>query len=151
MRAGAIGSPLDVAVGTVFPNRKGLRDAGIHRPLQAGICGTGETGAESIVLNGGYEDDVDTRDEIIYTGHGGNYPATGQQIADQTLTGSNLSLVPGFEWALPVRVIRGWREPAGVGPKAGYRYDGLYRVVEHWEERGRSGFKIWRFRLVPFE
>jgi hypothetical protein len=151
VKAGVIGSPPDVAVGTVFPNRKGLRDSGIHRPLQAGICGTGETGAESIVLNGGYEDDVDTRDEIIYTGHGGNDPATGQQIADQTLTGSNLSLVRSFEWELPVRVIRGWREPAGVGPKAGYRYDGLYRVVEHWEERGRSGFKIWRFRLVPFE
>jgi hypothetical protein len=151
VKAGVIGAPPDITVGTVFPNRKALRDAGIHRPLQAGICGTGETGAESIVLNGGYEDDVDTRDEIIYTGHGGNDPASGQQIADQTLTGSNLSLVRSFEWELPVRVVRGWREPSGVGPKAGYRYDGLYRVVEHWEERGRSGFKIWRFRLVPFE
>ena len=151
VKAGVIGAPPDVAVGTVFPNRKAVRDAGIHRPLQAGICGTGETGAESIVLNGRYEDDVDTRDEIIYTGHGGNDPASAQQIADQTLTGSNLSLVRSYEWELPVRVVRGWREPVGVGPKAGYRYDGLYRVVEHWEERGRSGFKIWRFRLVPFE
>ena len=41
--------------------------------------------------------------------------------------------------------------PVAYGPKAGYRYDGLYRVKEYWEERGRSGYKIWRFRLVPLE
>jgi putative restriction endonuclease len=151
VKAGVIGAVPDVAVGTVFPNRKALREAGIHRPLQAGICGSGDTGAESIVLNGGYEDDVDSSDEIIYTGHGGNDPATGQQTADQTLTGSNLSLVRSCDWDLPIRVTRGWREPGGLGPKAGYRYDGLYRVEKYWEERGRSGYKIWRFKLVPFE
>jgi hypothetical protein len=151
VKSGVVGSVPDVAVGAVFPNRKALREAGIHRPLQAGICGTGKTGAESIVLNGGYEDDVDTGDEIIYTGHGGNDPATGQQVADQTLTGTNLSLVRSCEWGFPVRVVRGWNEPGGLGPKAGYRYDGLYRVEKYWEERGRSGYKIWRFRLVPAE
>jgi putative restriction endonuclease len=151
VKAGVIGAVAEVTPGMVFPNRKALREAGIHRPLQAGICGTGDTGAESIVLNGGYEDDVDTRAEIIYTGHGGNDPASGQQVADQTLTGTNLSLVRSCEWGLPVRVVRGWREPSGLGPKAGYRYDGLYRVAEYWEARGRSGHKIWRFRLVPYK
>ena len=146
-----IGAVPEVVAGTVFPNRKALREAGIHRPLQAGICGTGDTGAESIVLNGGYEDDVDSMNEIVYTGHGGNDPSSGLQVADQTLTGTNLSLVRSSEWNLPVRVVRGWREPGGLGPKAGYRYDGLYRVVEYWEERGKSGYKIWRFRLVPAE
>jgi DUF2075 family protein len=151
VRPGVIGAVAAVVIGSLFPNRKALREAGIHRPLQAGICGTGETGAESIVLNGGYEDDIDSRDEIIYTGHGGNDPSSGKQVADQTLTGTNLSLVRSCEWGLPVRVVRGWREPGGLGPKAGYRYDGLYRVSEYWEERGRSGFKVWRYRLVPFE
>ena len=146
-----VGALPDVTVGTVFPNRKALREAGVHRPLQAGICGTGDKGAESIVLNGGYEDDVDSMNEIVYTGHGGNDPGSGLQVADQTLTGTNLSLVRSCDWNLPVRVVRGWREPSGLGPKAGYRYDGLYRVVEYWEERGKSGFKIWRFRLVPVE
>ena len=148
---GHIGAIPDVAVGTVFPDRKALREAGIHRPLQAGICGTGKTGAESIVLNGGYEDDKDSMGEIVYTGHGGNDPNTGQQVADQTLTGTNLSLVRSCDWGRPVRVVRGWREPGGLGPKAGYRYDGLYRVIEYREERGKSGYKIWRFRLVPLE
>jgi DUF2075 family protein len=151
VRSGVVGAVPDVAVGTVFANRKALREGGIHRPLQAGICGTGKTGAESIVLNGGYEDDVDSGDEIIYTGHGGNDPASGQQVADQSLTGTNLSLVRSCEWGLPVRVVRGWNEPGDLGPRAGYRYDGLYRVEEYWEERGRSGYKIWRFRLAPFE
>ena len=31
-----------------------------------------------------------------------------------------------------------------------YRYDGLYRVARYWEELGRDGFKIWRFRLEEF-
>ncbi len=146
-----IGAVPDVAVGTVFANRRELQEAGIHRPLQAGICGSEKTGAESIVLNGGYEDDVDAMDEIVYTGHGGNDPGSGRQVADQTLTRSNLALARSCEWGQPVRVVRGWREPGGLGPKSGYRYDGLYRVTRYWEERGRSGFKIWRFALVPFE
>jgi hypothetical protein len=36
-----------------------------------------QTGAESIVVSGGYEDDEDHGDTIIYTGHGGNDPQTG--------------------------------------------------------------------------
>ena len=103
------------------------------------------------MLNGGYEDDKDALSEIVYTGHGGNDPNTGQQVADQTLTGTNLSLVRSCDWGRPVRVVRGWREPGGLGPRAGYRYDGLYRVVDYREERGKSGHKIWRFRLVPLE
>ncbi len=50
------------------------------------ISGSGSDGADSIVVSGGYEDDIDAGDEIIYTGHGGNDPQTGKQIADQTLT-----------------------------------------------------------------
>jgi len=33
-------------------------------------------------------------------------------------------------------------------PEAGYRYDGLYTVEDYWRERGRSGFLLWRFRLL---
>jgi len=56
---------------TVYANRRALRAAGIHRALQAGIVGTRAAGAESIVLSGGYEDDKDFGNMIIYTGHGG--------------------------------------------------------------------------------
>lgn len=83
MTPDVIGEIPGVAVGTVFPDRKALREAGIHRPLQAGMCGSSKTGAESIVLNGGYEDDEDSLEAIVYTGHRGNDPAAGRQNADQ--------------------------------------------------------------------
>ena len=50
-----------VKVGQCFKNRKELREAGIHAPLMAGIWGSQE-GACSIVLSGGYEDDIDDLD-----------------------------------------------------------------------------------------
>lgn len=71
-----------VTVGRTFPSRQSVSEARVHRPLQAGICGTGATGAESIVVSGGYVDDVDRGDEIVYTGHGGQDDA-GRQVADQ--------------------------------------------------------------------
>ncbi len=37
----------------------------------AGISGSESEGADSIVLSGGYEDDEDLGDEIVYAGHGG--------------------------------------------------------------------------------
>jgi len=37
-------------------------------------------GADSIVFSGGYEDDEHRGDEIIYTGHGGRDPNTGQGV-----------------------------------------------------------------------
>ena len=71
---------------TVFINRAELSSVGVHRPTMAGICGGGTEPAESIVLSGGYEDDEDFGNVIIYTGHGGNDPQTKKQVYDQTWT-----------------------------------------------------------------
>jgi len=49
---------------------------------------------------------------------------------------------------LPVRVIRGSNHDSPYSPPFGYSYDGLYAVEEFWHEVGKSGFEIWRFRLV---
>ena len=134
--------------GTWFQNRIELSKAGVHRPHQAGISGSGNEGADSIVVSGGYEDDVDLGDVIIYTGHGGNDPRTKGQIADQTLTRQNLALARSCLDKLPVRVIRGPDPKSPHSPESGFRYDGVYRVEGFWQERGASGFMIWRFRLV---
>jgi putative restriction endonuclease len=75
-----------VVEGTHFLSRADAAEAGVHRPRQAGISGGANEGADSIVVSGGYEDDEDLGDLITYTGHGGNDPATGSQVADQTLT-----------------------------------------------------------------
>jgi putative restriction endonuclease len=136
-----------VPVGALFPDRAALAAAGVHRPLQAGISYGSSEGADSIVLNGGYEDDQDDGDEVFYTGHGGNDSATRRQVADQALMAGNKALAKNRLDGMPVRVVRGWREPSGFGPPTGFRYDGLYRVERYWSETGRSGFKIWRFLL----
>ncbi|MBC7892196.1 MAG: YDG/SRA domain-containing protein, partial [Sphingobacteriaceae bacterium] len=78
--------------GDTFTNRIDLHQNRIHRPLQAGISGSGAEGADSIVLSGKYEDDEDHGDVIIYTGHGGRELTTGQQVADQVLAKGNLAL-----------------------------------------------------------
>lgn len=141
----------DVPVGAWFPNRQQLHESGVHRPLQAGISGSQHEGADSIVVSGGYEDDADLGDRLIYTGAGGNNPATGEQVEDQYLTRQNLALVISEQERLPVRVVRGSGGDPTYSPPDGYRYDGLYRVVRHWSETGRSGFRIWRFEMVELE
>jgi len=82
---GGVGAIPGVEIGRWFPSRRACHEAGVHRPLQAGICGTGQTGAESIVVSGGYDDDEDYGTVILYTGHGGRDPNTGRQVADQSL------------------------------------------------------------------
>lgn len=142
------GSIPAVEVGMVFNSRHALSAAGVHPPTMAGISGTPHEGADSIVLSGGYEDDVDLGDTIVYTGHGGNDPDTGKQVGHQTLTRQNLALAKSCIEGLPVRVTRGARLDSPYRPDSGYRYDGLYRVESYWSETGRAGFLIWRFRLV---
>lgn len=120
-----------------------LWSAGVHRQTQAGISARQGGGAESIVLSGGYEDDEDLGAVIIYTGRGGRSVETTQQVADQTLTGANLELVRNEQLGLPVRVTR----KITAGSVSFYRYAGLYRVTSHWAETGKSGHRVWRFRL----
>jgi putative restriction endonuclease len=128
-------------VGQTFPSRQSLFDAGVHRALQAGIAGYGDGApAESIVLSGGYPDDVDEGDKIIYTGQGGQDQPRGRQVRDQTATLGNLGLMRACDQGEPVRVIR------KVGSE--YRYEGLYRIERYWRERGRDGPFIYRFKLV---
>jgi putative restriction endonuclease len=52
-----------VSEGAVFESRETLSQAGVHPPTQAGISGSEEDGADSIIVSGGYEDDEDRGDE----------------------------------------------------------------------------------------
>jgi len=127
----------------------------------------------SITLSGGYEDDDDEGDQFIYTGSGGRdlkegNKRQGPQVKDQELTKSNLAIslncyghkdscdecteekiceLCKMNWRLgkPVRVMRSWKCKNKFAPKEGFRYDGLYKVVDYWIERGQSGFKVIRY------
>ena len=119
----------------------------MRRGSIAGICGTKASGAESIVLSGGYKDDEDYGDVIIYTGHGGK-DETGNQVSDQSLDDpGNAALVTSHLRGLPVRVVRGSKCGSPYAPMTGYRYDGLYRVASYGSALGIDGHLIWRFRL----
>ena len=135
-------------VGSRFKSRAELSESGVHRHRQAGISGSAGEGADSIVLSGGYEDDLDDGDEIVYTGHGGRDPETNKQIADQSFSRWNRALAYSSLNGLPVRVVRGAGHDSPYSPSTGYRYDGLYLVDDYWHETGRSGFRIWRYRLI---
>lgn len=132
--------------GQIFESREHLSQAGIHAPHMHGIWGRQDEGSCSIVLSGGYEDDVDDLDYILYTGQGGQgTPGSGKQVADQHFTKGNKGLVLSKEYGLPVRVTRGWQ--VELGPSEGYRYDGLYYVTKYERVRGKSGFYVCRFHL----
>ncbi|MEV6368737.1 YDG/SRA domain-containing protein [Micromonospora musae] len=136
--------------GSTFKNRDELTESRVHRPNQGGIWG-GKDGAESIVVSGGYVDDEDYGTEIVYTGQGGNDPRTKRQVADQKLTHGNLGLARSQIDGNPVRVVRGAGGDPKYSPEVGLRYEGLFRVVDHWSDTGKDGFKIWRYRLVALE
>jgi putative restriction endonuclease len=134
--------------GSTFKSRAELSKAGVHTPRRAGISGNAKEGADSIVLSGGYEDDVDEGDVIVYTGQGGRDDKTDKHVNNQALVRQNLALAMNRVLELPVRVVRGYGLGLGHAPKEGYRYDGLYWVEDHWKERGKSGYLVWRFRLI---
>jgi putative restriction endonuclease len=138
-----------VPEGTTFENRRALAARQVHRANQAGITGTAANGAESIVVSGGYEDDKDEGNRIVYTGHGGRDPNSGRQVADQSFESpGNAALMTSHLSGAPVRVIRGPHPQNPHAPRQGYRYDGLFTVASWWEEVGLSGFNVCRFELL---
>ncbi len=131
--------------GDLFESRLELSLRGLHRPRRAGVSGSQIEGADSIVLAGAYEDDLFGEDEIIYSGSGGRDLKSGRQITNQEMTGRNLALRRSQETGLPVRVFqRVTHDGAEV-----FRYEGLYHVIGHEFARGKAGFWVLLFRLVP--
>ena len=139
-----------VGAGSNFKSRRELYDAGVHRTLQAGIVGRQKDGAESVVLSGGYVDDEDFGDVIVYTGDGGQNDK-GQQVSDQDFEGKNQALFRNHLEDVPVRVIRGASHRSDHSPTDGYRYDGLFRVERCWREKRSHGFLVCRYRLIKIE
>lgn len=136
----------NIKEGDTFANRLEMTKKGLHRNTVQGIDGNGKDGSSSIVLNGGYEDDKDYGDLIIYTGHGGN--RGNKQIEDQSWDDpGNKGLLISEMHGLPVRVSRGPKLKSQFSPKEGYQYGGLYMVTGHEYKRGSHGFGVCLFKL----
>ncbi|KAJ7158862.1 PUA-like domain-containing protein [Mycena filopes] len=148
-----------IAVGTMFSSRRALWNAGVHGMSQAGIHGTMNGPAYSIVMSGRYADDLDNGDTFIYSGAGGtsktgangNPTYNGEQCADQEggigNTSLQLSALERDGKRVPVRVVRGSTLKSQYAPEAGYRYDGLYQVTEVTYTTGKATFKTYQFKF----
>lgn len=157
-----------VPVGTTWKFRVQVSEAGVHRPHVGGIHGRVQDGAYSLVLAGGFEDEVDRGEEFTYTGSGGRDLSGNKRIGehsfDQTLTHMNRALASNCDAPLddkvgaesrnwragkPVRVIRSskGRRISQFAPEEGNRYDGIYKVVKYWPEQGKCGYLVWRYLL----
>lgn len=131
-----------------FAGRKEMMDTSFHRNWARGIDGDPNLGAAAICLSGGYEDDEDDGDVIIYTGAGGQDSESRVQIKDQTLDHrDNQAIFKSLTNGTPIRVIRGSKHKSDYSPKEGYIYSGLYNVTGHWLEKGKANFMMIRFRF----
>jgi E3 ubiquitin-protein ligase UHRF1 len=166
--------PLDAAVdgdaGEWFPrvgagwnDRLHCRQWGAHFPHVAGIAGQSGVGAQSVVLSGGYEDDMDEGEWFLYTGSGGrdlsgNKRVSNVQSFDQAFDKMNEALRVSCERGLPVRVVRSAKEkrsayappPPEEGVVSGppLRYDGIYMVTRAYRKPGAQGKLVCRYLFV---
>ncbi|KAK6130531.1 hypothetical protein DH2020_035740 [Rehmannia glutinosa] len=151
-----VGDIPGVLVGDVFVYRMEMCVLGLHGQVQAGIdyvpysqSSNGEPIATSIIVSGGYEDDEDAGDVIVYTGHGGQ-DKHNRQVMHQKLESGNLALERSMTYRIEVRVIRGFKYEGSATGKI-YVYDGLYKIIETWFDMGRSGFGVYKFKLIRIE
>ncbi|GMH29314.1 hypothetical protein Nepgr_031157 [Nepenthes gracilis] len=151
-----VGSIPGVYIGDLFFWRMELCVVGLHGQPQAGIdylsssqSSNGEPIATSIIVSGGYEDDEDSGDVLIYTGHGGQYKFSGK-CSHQKLERGNLALERSMHYGIEIRVIRGFKFEGSLTTKV-YVYDGLYRIVDSWFDVGKSGFGVYKYRLIRIE
>jgi len=142
-----IGPVPGVCIGDIFLYRSEMCVIGLHGQLQAGIdylhasmSSNGKPIATSVVVSDGYNDD-DQGDRIIYSGHG-------DVKQDQKLERGNLAMVTSMQQEIDVRVIRGFRYEGGTSSTSKvFVYDGLYKIIEYWFEKGISGFGVYKFML----
>ncbi|GAB2277721.1 hypothetical protein Dimus_012424 [Dionaea muscipula] len=154
-----IGVVPGVEIGDIFFFRMELCVVGLHAPSMAGIdymITSGEMGEEplavSIVSSGGYEDDAEDKDVLIYTGQGGNLGGgvnrrKDKEVSDQKLVRGNLALDRSSRRGNEIRVVRGIKDSFNPLTKV-YVYDGLYKIQEAWVEKAKVGANSFKYKLV---
>ncbi|KAJ6794578.1 histone-lysine N-methyltransferase family member SUVH9-like [Iris pallida] len=152
-----IGSIPGINVGDIYFFRMEICVIGLHGQVQAGIdyvpaslSSSGEPVATSIIVSGGYEDDDDKGYELIYTGQGGQDRNAHKHCIDQKLQRGNLGLERSMAYGIEIRVIRGIKCDKSPTGKV-YVYDGLYKIVDCWFDVGKSGFSVYKYKLLRIE
>ncbi|EEF34004.1 histone-lysine n-methyltransferase, suvh, putative [Ricinus communis] len=65
----------------------------------------------------------------------------------QKLEGGNLALERSMHYGIEVRVIRGFKYAGSFTNKI-YVYDGLYKIHDCWFDVGKSGFGVYKYKLM---
>ncbi|KAI9660046.1 MAG: hypothetical protein M1821_001398 [Bathelium mastoideum] len=114
----------DLIIGQWWPTQIATIRDGAHGSSQGGIYGDPKKGAWSIVVSHGYKDDKDRGKEILYCGTDGD---AGEATA------RTQAMVASKEMGNPVRVLRSYNMPSAskYRPQCGFRYDGLYKVLDY--------------------
>ncbi|OEL15327.1 Histone-lysine N-methyltransferase, H3 lysine-9 specific SUVH1 [Dichanthelium oligosanthes] len=143
-----IGEVPGVEVGDMFYFRIEMCLVGLNSQSMAGIdymsakFGNEEDPvAISIVSAGVYDNTEDNPDVLVYTGQG----MSGKD--DQKLERGNLALERSLHRGNPIRVIRSVRDLTCPTGKI-YIYDGLYKIKEAWVEKAKSGFNVFKHKLL---
>ncbi|KAF9679478.1 hypothetical protein SADUNF_Sadunf06G0019100 [Salix dunnii] len=143
-----VGAVPCVEIGDIFFFRMELCTIGLHALSMAGIdymsvkiSQDEELIAVSIVSSGGYEDDVDGDDGLIYTGQG--------KEMDQKLERGNLALEKSLHRGNDIRVIRGIRDvgnPTGKyklgrlpGQSEAYK---MWKKIQQWKDGTSARFGV---------
>ena len=134
-------------VGQWFPFQIVAWFRGAHGHQMAGISGTQETGAYSIVVSGMYDElDKDYGEYLYYSGsgsHGNKDPNRPPPSKSGTM-----ALHTSIRTQKPVRVLRSSTGKSQYAPSEGMRYDGLYRVVSVSQPKNGHGGRFEQFKLV---
>ena len=140
----------NIKVGAWFPLQLAALFNGAHGRSQAGICGTEEAGAYSVVVSGQYDDlDEDYGNSLYYSGSGSHDNPDPKRPADSTA--DTRSLHTSMHTQKSVRVLRSSKGKSKWSPTVGLRYDGLYRVVSVETPFNGKGGKYEQFKLVRLE
>jgi len=138
-----------VRIFTTWATRRGPVESAVHRPTRSGIQGSAKKGGVlSILLSKYYVDDKDMGDTIFYTGTGGKKKLDGPQTSGQSWGATqNKAFQRSLETRETVRVVRSSECGSKYAPPYGYRYDGLYKVIDCRTDIGQDGKEICRSTL----
>ncbi|KAG8100288.1 hypothetical protein GUJ93_ZPchr0013g36538 [Zizania palustris] len=143
-----IGEVPGVEVGDMFYFRIEMCLVGLNSQSMSGIdymsakFGNEEDPVAICIVSAGvYENTEDDPEVLVYTGQG----MSGKD--DQKLERGNLALERSLHRGNAIRVIRSVRDLTCPTGKI-YIYDGLYKIREAWVEKGKTGFNVFKHKLL---
>ncbi|KAJ0979031.1 hypothetical protein J5N97_014505 [Dioscorea zingiberensis] len=148
-----IGHVPGIEVGDLFYFRIEMCLVGLHAQSVSGIdYMTARFGDEddpvavAVVSAGGYENDDEDADVLIYTGQGGSGKNDKNKLMTRNLKGATLLLrevcIVAMRLGNPTA-----KDVSSPGSKI-YIYDGLYKINKSWVEKAKSGFNVFKYKLV---